>query len=148
MSARLRIAFMVFGVTLLLSLFNSGLEPVWGQKEATPETVKTTGDMGLGGELGKIIAATPVGEKTGRIDPNAPPGFLGIPGALAPALWAGLLWAIWVGWIFSTVGAFGGVMAGVGHITSSTRRPTRFSARYFSPISPIPPACYGRPPLC
>ena len=28
-----------------------------------------------------------------------------------------LLWAIWVGWIFSTVGAFGGIMAGVGHIT-------------------------------
>ena len=27
------------------------------------------------------------------------------------------LWAIWVGWIFSTVGAFGGIMAGVGHIT-------------------------------
>jgi len=27
------------------------------------------------------------------------------------------LWAVWVGWIFSTVGAFGGVMAGVGHIT-------------------------------
>jgi uncharacterized membrane protein YfcA len=29
----------------------------------------------------------------------------------------GLLWAIWVGWIFSSVGAFGGIMAGVGHIT-------------------------------
>ena len=29
----------------------------------------------------------------------------------------GFLWAIWVGWIFSTVGAFGGIMAGVGHIT-------------------------------
>jgi len=27
------------------------------------------------------------------------------------------LWAIWVGWIFSTVGAFGGIMAGVGHIS-------------------------------
>lgn len=26
------------------------------------------------------------------------------------------LWAIWVGWIFSTVGAFGGIMAGVGQI--------------------------------
>ncbi len=29
----------------------------------------------------------------------------------------GFLWAIWVGWIFSTVGAFGGIMAGVGHMT-------------------------------
>ncbi len=27
------------------------------------------------------------------------------------------LWCIWVGWIFSTVGAFGGIMAGVGHIS-------------------------------
>lgn len=27
------------------------------------------------------------------------------------------LWFIWVGWIFSTVGAFGGIMAGVGHIS-------------------------------
>jgi uncharacterized membrane protein YfcA len=32
-------------------------------------------------------------------------------------LWIGLVWAIWVGWIFSTVGAFGGIMAGVGHMT-------------------------------
>jgi uncharacterized membrane protein YfcA len=54
------------------------------------------------------------------VDPNKPAGFLGIPGAPAMDysvyLW-GLLWAIWVGWIFSTVGAFGGIMAGVGHIT-------------------------------
>lgn len=28
-----------------------------------------------------------------------------------------LLWCIWVGWIFSTVGVFGGIMAGVGHIS-------------------------------
>lgn len=27
------------------------------------------------------------------------------------------LWCVWVGWIFSTVGAFGGIMAGVGHIS-------------------------------
>ena len=26
-------------------------------------------------------------------------------------------WGTWVGWIFSSVGAFGGVMAGVGHIS-------------------------------
>ncbi|HDN74479.1 MAG TPA: sulfite exporter TauE/SafE family protein, partial [Archaeoglobus sp.] len=32
-----------------------------------------------------------------------------------PALY--LVWCIWVGWIFSTVGAFGGIMAGVGHIS-------------------------------
>ncbi|MGD8366759.1 MAG: sulfite exporter TauE/SafE family protein [Desulfobacterales bacterium] len=51
------------------------------------------------------------------IKPDAEPGFLGIPGAPQASLLVGLLWAIWVGWIFSTVGAFGGIMAGVGHIT-------------------------------
>jgi uncharacterized membrane protein YfcA len=45
------------------------------------------------------------------------PGYMGIPGAPQVQWWIGLLWAIWVGWIFSTVGAFGGIMAGVGHIT-------------------------------
>jgi hypothetical protein len=45
------------------------------------------------------------------------PGYMGILGAPSPVWWVGLLWAIWVGWIFSTVGAFGGIMAGVGHIT-------------------------------
>ena len=49
--------------------------------------------------------------------PDAEPGYLGIPGAPQIQWWWGLLWAVWVGWIFSTVGAFGGVMAGVGHIT-------------------------------
>ena len=51
------------------------------------------------------------------IKPGDAPGFLGIPGAPDPSFILGLLWAIWVGWIFSTVGAFGGIMAGVGHIT-------------------------------
>ena len=51
------------------------------------------------------------------IDPAEKPGYLGIPGAPDPNFLVGLLWAIWVGWIFSTVGAFGGIMAGVGHIT-------------------------------
>ncbi len=51
------------------------------------------------------------------IKPGAEPGFLGIPGAPDPSFILGLIWAIWVGWIFSTVGAFGGIMAGVGHIT-------------------------------
>lgn len=51
------------------------------------------------------------------IDPAKPAGFMGIPGAPDPSLIGALLWALWVGWIFSTVGAFGGIMAGVGHIT-------------------------------
>jgi uncharacterized membrane protein YfcA len=53
----------------------------------------------------------------GEINQKAEPGFLDIPGAPSVNTIIGFLWAIWVGWIFSTVGAFGGIMAGVGHIT-------------------------------
>lgn len=67
--------------------------------------------------LEEAIAQTPAGTGTGQIDPNGEPGFLGIKGAPSPSLIIGFFWAIWVGWIFSTVGAFGGIMAGVGHIT-------------------------------
>jgi hypothetical protein len=52
-----------------------------------------------------------------QANPSGEPGYLNIPGAPQLNLWVGLLWAIFVGWIFSTVGAFGGIMAGVGHIT-------------------------------
>jgi uncharacterized membrane protein YfcA len=69
------------------------------------------------GKLQDAIAKTPVGTAPGQINPAAPKGFLGIPGAPRPFWLWGILWAIWVGWIFSTVGAFGGIMAGVGHIT-------------------------------
>ena len=67
--------------------------------------------------LADAIAATPKGTEAGQINPQANPGFMNIPGAPSPSLLVGFLWAIWVGWIFSTVGAFGGIMAGVGHIT-------------------------------
>jgi len=67
--------------------------------------------------LAEAIAQTPQGTKAGEINPEAKPGWLGIPGAPSPNLLIGFFWAIWVGWIFSTVGAFGGIMAGVGHIT-------------------------------
>ncbi len=62
----------------------------------------------------KTAIEAAVAEK--KVDINAAPGFLGIPGApnISPIL--AFIWAIWVGWIFSTVGAFGGVMASVGHI--------------------------------
>jgi len=53
----------------------------------------------------------------GQIDAGAKPGYLGIPGGPDVSYLIGFLWAIWVGWIFSSVGAFGGIMAGVGHIT-------------------------------
>ena len=67
--------------------------------------------------LSDAIAKTPEGSEKGQIDPEAKPGFLGIPGAPSINMIIGLVWAIWVGWIFSTVGAFGGIMAGVGHMT-------------------------------
>ncbi len=71
----------------------------------------------LAGKLEDAIAKTPVGDGPGMIHPAAPKGFMGIPGA-PQAFWLwGILWGIWVGWIFSSVGAFGGIMAGVGHIT-------------------------------
>lgn len=53
----------------------------------------------------------------GKIDAAAEPGYLGIPGGPEPNLIVAFLWACWVGWVFSTVGAFGGIMAGVGHMS-------------------------------
>ncbi len=52
-----------------------------------------------------------------KLDPKAEKGFLGIPGAPQISPIMGFFWAIWVGWIFSTVGAFGGIMASVGHVS-------------------------------
>jgi uncharacterized membrane protein YfcA len=71
----------------------------------------------LADKLSEAIASAPQGTGKGQIDPKAAPGYLGISGAPDINLAIGLLWAIWVGWIFSTVGAFGGIMAGVGHMT-------------------------------
>lgn len=51
------------------------------------------------------------------INPEDAPGYLGIPGGPQINLIIAFVWAIWVGWIFSTVGAFGGIMAGIGHIS-------------------------------
>lgn len=68
-------------------------------------------------KLEEAIAQTPVGTGKGQINPDAPKGFMGIPGAPRHFwLWY-ILWGTWVGWIFSSVGAFGGIMAGVGHIS-------------------------------
>ncbi len=69
------------------------------------------------GKLEEAIAQTPAGTGPGQINPDAPKGFMGIPGAPHHFWLFYILWGIWVGWIFSSVGAFGGIMAGVGHIT-------------------------------
>ena len=71
----------------------------------------------LAGKLEDAIAKTPVGEAAGMIHPGAAKGFMGIPGAPHHFFLFYILWGIWVGWIFSSVGAFGGIMAGVGHIS-------------------------------
>ncbi|EPR36111.1 protein of unknown function DUF81 [Alkalidesulfovibrio alkalitolerans DSM 16529] len=68
-------------------------------------------------KLAEFIAKAPVGDGPGMIDPSKPAGFLGIPGGVVVNPIVAFLWALWVGWIFSTVGAFGGVMAGVGHMS-------------------------------
>jgi uncharacterized membrane protein YfcA len=67
--------------------------------------------------LKDAIAKAPQGTGAGQIDPKAEPGYLGIPGGLNVNPIVAFLWAVWVGWVFSTVGAFGGIMAGVGHIS-------------------------------
>jgi uncharacterized membrane protein YfcA len=69
------------------------------------------------GKLQEAIAKTPVGTGPGMIHPDMPKGFMEIPGAPTHFWLFYILWGIWVGWIFSSVGAFGGIMAGVGHIT-------------------------------
>jgi hypothetical protein len=83
--------------------------------EAKPKAVGN--NLGLPAKLGQEIAKAPEGKGKGLIDVNAPRGVFGIPGAPEVNWLLALLWATWVGWIFSTVGAFGGIMAGVGHMT-------------------------------
>ena len=56
-------------------------------------------------------------QSDGKLDLAAAQGFLGIPGAPQVNMLLAFFWAVWVGWIFSSVGAFGGVMASVGHIS-------------------------------
>ena len=83
--------------------------------EAKPKLVGS--DLGLPSKLGVEIAKAPEGKGKGQIDPNAPRGVFGVPGAPQVSSILIFLWATWVGWVFSTVGAFGGIMAGVGHMT-------------------------------
>ena len=91
---------------VLFFVFLSGLawlwwDPAWSWAETLEEA----------------IAKTPVGEGEGYVDPEAAKGFAGMAGAPQINPFIAVLWSIWVGWIFSTVGAFGGIMAAVGHIT-------------------------------
>ncbi len=118
-----------FHVLVLSTLiaFASIVAPLWAQESApAPQTevsaqataaAEAPKAAATGSKLEKAIATAPVGTEPGQIDTAKPAGFLGIPGAPQINPIMALLWAVWVGWIFSTVGAFGGVMAGVGHVT-------------------------------
>jgi len=108
---------------LALACFFAGMGSALAQApkpaaEQPKEQAKTVGsDLGLSGKLGEAVAKTPAGTGKGQIDVKAPKGAFGIPGAPHVNWILAFFWAIWVGWIFSTVGAFGGIMAGVGHMT-------------------------------
>lgn len=91
--------------------------PTPAQQSAEIKAKPVGNNLGLPGKLGRELAAAPEGKGKGQIDPAAPRGVFGIPGAPQTGFVLAFLWATWVGWIFSTVGAFGGVMAGVGHMT-------------------------------
>jgi uncharacterized membrane protein YfcA len=74
-------------------------------------------DIAHADKLAEAIKKAPQGTGQGQIDPKAASGYMGIPGGVQINLIVAFIWAVWVGWVFSTVGAFGGIMAGVGHIT-------------------------------
>ena len=103
---------------LLLALPAGAQAPANAPPQAAVEKPPVVGsDLGLAGKIGAAIKDAPMGKGKGQIDPNAPKGVFGIPGAPQVNYILAVLWATWVGWIFSTVGAFGGVMAGVGHMS-------------------------------
>ena len=108
---------------LALACFFTGLGSALAQApkpaaEQPKAQVKAVGsDLGLPGKLGVAVSKTPAGKGKGQIDVSAPKGAFGIPGGPDISYVLAIIWAIWVGWIFSTVGAFGGIMAGVGHMT-------------------------------
>ena len=108
---------LLFIVLTLVLLLHSPPLSAQNQQAAPQMQGAVFGQNDLPGKLGEIIDRTPAGTGKGQIDPQAEKGFAGIPGAPKINYAVAFLWAIWVGWIFSTVGAFGGIMAGVGHLT-------------------------------
>lgn len=113
---------LTLSLTLVLTVFLTAMAQ---EKSAQPTVVEQSkgkadvvgSSLGLSGKLGEAVAKTPKGTDKGQIDENAPRGTFGIPGAPRVNYILAIFWGAWVGWIFSTVGAFGGIMAGVGHIT-------------------------------
>ncbi|MCL6446821.1 MAG: sulfite exporter TauE/SafE family protein [Armatimonadetes bacterium] len=102
---------------LVLGASGVGAQTPQAGQPAADQAKVVGSDLGLQGKLGEAIAKAPAGTGKGQINPDAPRGAFGIPGAPKINYLVAILWAVWVGWIFSTVGAFGGIMAGVGHMT-------------------------------
>ena len=116
------VSFSVMAIAATNSLWAQTTQPAPAEQkpaekpaEAKPKLVGN--NLGLPAQLGEQIAKVPEGKGKGQIDPVAPRGAFGVPGAPQVGMLLAFLWATWVGWIFSTVGAFGGIMAGVGHMT-------------------------------
>lgn len=111
----------LFLIACLLVAFPTGAmaaqssEGTGGQavtEKASASTQATAPEQG-----DRLKAAIASAKADGKLDETAEVGFLGIPGAPNVNMILAFCWAIWVGWIFSSVGAFGGVMASVGHIS-------------------------------
>ena len=116
------VSFAVMAFAAANSLYAQSPQPAPTEQKPAENPVvakpKLVGNnLGLPAQLGEQIAKVPEGKGKGQIDPAAPRGVFGIPGAPQISWILLFLWATWVGWIFSTVGAFGGIMAGVGHMT-------------------------------
>jgi len=112
------VSFAVMAFATANSLYAQTPQPAPAEQKPADAKPKLVGNnLGLPAMLGEQIAKVPEGKGKGQIDPSAPRGVFGIPGAPQISWILLFLWATWVGWIFSTVGAFGGIMAGVGHMT-------------------------------
>jgi hypothetical protein len=112
------VSFSVMAFAAANSLWAQTPQPAPAEQKPAEAKPKLVGNnLGLSAKLGEQIAKVPEGKGKGQIDPSAPRGVFGIPGAPQISWILIFLWATWVGWIFSTVGAFGGIMAGVGHMT-------------------------------
>ncbi len=110
----------LFSANLLVPNTSIAAEAEKSAVEKVVEGAKTTAsavNKTASGEKLTLDEAIAMAVVEGKINPTAEKGFLGIPGAPQISPIMGFLWAIWVGWIFSTVGAFGGIMASVGHVS-------------------------------
>lgn len=90
---------------------------------STPKARKAIDDPAIAAQLQtapaglKAAIAEQIKVAPETYNANAAPGYLGVPGGPKINMILAFGWAVWLGWIFSTVGAFGGVMAGVGHMS-------------------------------